>query len=262
MSPHPTMRLPVARSVLGLGAITLGCLGSTRASAQMVEAGIARDAKLGTPLECLHVALLDSAGNAIAHTVTDAAGQFQLEAPRPGAYRVQFQIYRWEPLVGPVDTLAEGSFKQRIYPLSFTGMLVQDSVWEHPPSGISGRDNREKYRNLVQFLRRSESDSTWRSRTAVITDLGMRYPTQQRLRGAAGSVLARFIVDSTGRARPDSWHSLVVTHPDFEKAVKSSLPRARWTPAKLAGRPVCELTMDFTRFFRDHDVYNIVLETR
>ena len=95
----------------------------------MVEAGVARDVKLGTPLECLHVALLDSTGYPIAHTVTDSSGQFLLEAPRPGAYRVQFLIHRWEPLVGPVDTLAEGSFKQRIYPLSFTSMLVHDSAW-------------------------------------------------------------------------------------------------------------------------------------
>ena len=98
-----------------------------RLSAQLVEAGVARDAKLGTPLDCLHVALLDSAGRAIQHTVTDSSGQFMLEAPRPGRYRVQFLIYRWEPLVGPVDTLAEGAFKHRVYPLTFANMLVADT---------------------------------------------------------------------------------------------------------------------------------------
>lgn len=228
----------------------------------MVEAGIARDGKLGTPLECLHVALIDTTGAPVAHTVTDSAGQFQLEAPRPGVYRVQFQIYRWEPLVGPLDTLVEGSFKQRSYPLSFVNMLVQDSVWENPSYGLASRENREKYRNLHTFMRRFESDSTWRSRSPIRTELGIRYPEQQRRHDKAGSVLARFIVDTTGRARPGSWQSLVVTHPDFEKAVKNSMPKARWTPATLAGRPVCELVMDFTRFFRDHEIYNIVLETR
>src|SRR5439155_17019054 len=111
---HPrSLRLSLAL----LGAATLACLVPANLSAQLVEAGVARDAKRGTPLECLHVALLDSAGRAIQHTVTDATGQFLLEAPRPGRYRVQFVIYRWEPLVGSVDTLAEGAFKHFVYPL-------------------------------------------------------------------------------------------------------------------------------------------------
>jgi hypothetical protein len=255
-------RHPLIRTRALLGTAFLACLASNDLLAQMVEAGVARDAKLGTPLECLHVALLDSTDRAIAHTVTDSAGQFLLEAPRPGAYRVQFLIYRWEPLVGPVDTLAEGSFKQRIYPLSFTSMLVHDSARGRPSNDADTRENREKYRHLESFLRRFESDSTWRSRQAIVSDLGIRYPAQQVMRGGAGTVLARFIVDSTGRARPESWQSIIATHPDFEKAVKGTMPKARWKPANLAGRPVCELTMDFTRFYRDHEVLRIVLETR
>jgi hypothetical protein len=84
-------------------------------------------------------------------TVTDSAGRFQLEAPRPGAYRVQFQIYRWEPLVGPLDTLTEGSFKQRMYPLSFNDMLGQDSSWRDPRNGLADRENRDWYRKLEAF---------------------------------------------------------------------------------------------------------------
>jgi hypothetical protein len=96
----------------------------------------------------------------------------------------------------------------------------------------------------------------------IVKDPNIVYPVSQRNRDP-GSVLARFIVDSTGRARRGSWQPLVVTHPDFEKAVRSSLAQARWTPAKLAGRPVCELTMDLTRFFRDdRSIHGIVLETR
>ena len=256
------LRLPLFRIRALLGTAFLACLASTDLHGQVVEAGIARDAKLGTPLECLHVALIDSTDRTIAHTVTDSAGQFLLEAPRPGAYRVQFLIFQWEPLVGPVDTLAEGSFKQRIYPLSFTGMLVHDSAWGRPHNDGATRENREKYRNLVTFLRRFESDTTWRSRQAIVNDIGIRYPAQQIMRGGAGSVLARFIVDSTGRARPESWQTLTATHPDFEKAVKVTMPKARWTPAKLGGRPVCELTMDFTRFYRDHEILRIVMDTR
>jgi hypothetical protein len=46
------------------------------------------------------------------------------------------------------------------------------------------------------------------------------------------STLARalFIVDSTGKTRPDSWHLTNATHPDFEKAVVKSIQRTenRW----------------------------------
>ena len=48
------------------------------------ENGLARDAKLHTPLECLHVALVDPSDRAVANAVTDAQGMFVLVAPEPG----------------------------------------------------------------------------------------------------------------------------------------------------------------------------------
>ena len=232
------------------------------ASAQIVEAGVARDATLGTPLECLHVALIDSAGSPLAHTVTDAAGQFQLEAPRPGVYRVQFLIYGWEPLVGPLDTLVQGSWKEKAYPLSFSERVkLPGEVATRAPS--SPQDNRERYQKLNVILRNGESDSTWRSREAIhLSDHAIRYPDRRLGTNDTGVVLARFIVDSTGRARPNSWRTLAATHRDFVDAVSRTMPKTRWTPARLAGRPVCELVMDYTRFYRDGSGHQIVLETR
>ena len=241
--------------------VGLSCLHSSRLGAQIVEAGIARDAKLGSPLECLHVALLDSTGSAIAHTVTDSAGQFQLEAPQPGAYRLQFLVYGWEPLVGPVDTLADGSFKQRIYPLTFANMLVPDSSYERPREGVTARETRDKYKRLETYLRGLEG-GTWRSRRAIPQGIEIRYPDRLRAAGVAGSVLGRFIVDSTGRARTDSWLTIAATHPAFENAVRGSLQQSRWQPALNGSRAVCELIFDYTRFYLDYDVARIVFQTR
>src|SRR5688500_3500996 len=70
--------------------------------------GIARDARLGTPLSCLHVSLIDAGERAVAHTVTDSAGTFVLVAPGPGVYRVGFDIFGWDRLLGPADTLRDG----------------------------------------------------------------------------------------------------------------------------------------------------------
>jgi hypothetical protein len=163
------------RSLAILGAATLACLAPARLSAQMVEAGVARDAKLGTPLACLHVALLDSAGKAIQHTVTDAKGQFLLEAPRPGKYRVQFVIYRWEPLAGPVDTLTEGTSKQRVYPLTFANMLIADTSSVRQ-QGADAHDNKEKVQAIDDLLRADESYSGWQIRRAMRFAYGLKYP--------------------------------------------------------------------------------------
>ena len=256
---HPrSLRLSLAI----LGAATLACLAPARLSAQLVEAGVARDAKLGTPLACLHVALLDSAGRAVQHTVTDSIGQFLLEAPRPGRYRVQFLVYRWEPLAGPVVTLAEGAFKHRVYPLTFANMLVADTSSVRQQGAAAKRDSREKVQAIDDLLRADESYAGWQSRRAMRFSYGLKYPADLFTKGVGGSVLARFIVDRTGLARPGSWVTLFASHPQFEEAVKSKLPDARWMPAQNAGRPVCELVMDYTRFYTQNSEGNIVMVTR
>ena len=75
-------------------------------------------------------------------------------------------------------------------------------------------------------------------------------------------MLARFIVDRTGLARKDSWVTLFASHPQFEEAVRSTLSDARWIPAQNGGRPVCELVMDYTRFYTQDKTGNIVMVTR
>jgi hypothetical protein len=251
-----------ARRVLALGAVALFSLRPAVASAQIVEEGIARDGKLGTPLECLHVALLDSSGQAIAHTVTDSEGRFLLEAARPGVYRLRFSMFAWEPLVAPPDTLTEGAFKQRAYPLEFVNMLVADTAYIRLAEGQTPGAMREKYRHVDSLMRSGESDSGWRSRRPLPTPMELTYPTKQRREGVTGSVLARFIVDSTGRAREESLQTLYASHPDFEAEIRSSLPRSRWLPARIGGKPVCEMTMDFSRFFLEGSIARIVLYTR
>jgi len=228
----------------------------------MVEAGIARDAKLNVPLECLHVALLDSAGRAVVHTVTDSAGRFQLEAPAPGAYRVQFHVYGWGALAGPIDTLVEGSFKQRSYPLAFADLLLPDTTFDRPPNELTRREVLERRAHFEAYLRRYEADSAWVSRRVRPNGIEVHYPGYLRAARIQGSVLAYFIVDSTGRARPDSWRPISVTHPEFGKVVREGLPRSRWKPALSRGQASCELTLDFTRFYLESGVAHIVLQTR
>ena len=253
----PRSRRAVHRFLL----LLVTTIGATRASAQPTMAGIARDANLGTPLQCLHVAMIDSANRAVAHTVTDSAGQFMLEAQRAGAYRVEFIIPGWEHLSSLPDTLTEADFHQREYPLTFTKMTGADSVL-----GMMPRMRRDELspeaRGRMEADRRREAEGAWASVRAVPgAGSPVRYPNRLRELGVGGWVLAQFVVDSTGKARPESWQLVHATHADFETVRRKSLEGQRWTPARNGDTRVCELVRDYTRFFVDGNVANVVFSS-
>ncbi|MBW8768168.1 MAG: hypothetical protein JF589_00255 [Gemmatimonadetes bacterium] len=197
------------------------------------ESGVARDAKTGAPLRCLHVILVDSADHAIAHTVTDSAGTFVLVAPETGIYRVGFEIFGWERLVGPVDTLHEGELRERAYPLTFAVALHGDSL---TPGG-----------DLIAALRHRESDA-WHSASVATPDAAIRYPRRMALMRLSGDVVAQYVVDEQGRVPGDSWRPLTFTNDDFLTALRAHLPTMRYQPARLAGHPVCELVRNRVSF--------------
>jgi hypothetical protein len=192
------------------------------------ESGIARDARSSAPLACLHVMLLDSADRAVVHAVTDSAGTFVLVAPTAGTYRVGFEIFGWDRLVGPVDTLRDGDMRERAYPLAFG----------ESPAGAEP-DPTE--------LRRRE-DASWHSAAAARPDADIRYPVSMRRPGTAGSVVVQYVVDVNGRVRADSWRPIASTHPDYLAALRAHAPAMRYEPARLDGRPVCQLVRNEVRF--------------
>jgi protein TonB len=67
------------------------------------------------------------------------------------------------------------------------------------------------------------------------------YPPALRAASLEGSVVARFVVDTTGRAEPQSIVLLDATHPLFAEAVRHALLRSRYVPAMLGDRPVRQL---------------------
>lgn len=192
------------------------------------ESGIARDARGSAPLACLHVALLDTADRAVAHTVTDSAGTFVLVAPEPGVFRVGFEIFGWERLVGPVDTLRAGDVRERVYPLEFGDSLAGDRPG---PAELRQRE-----------------DASWHSAVATRPDADIRFPVSMRGSRMPGSVVVQYVVDADGRVRADSWRPIVSTHPDYLAALRAHAPAMRYEPARLDGRPVCQLLRNEVRF--------------
>ncbi|HKH92120.1 MAG TPA: carboxypeptidase-like regulatory domain-containing protein [Gemmatimonadaceae bacterium] len=219
----------VARLARALCAATVPLLSPLLATAQPpAESGIARDMRTRAPLACLHVALVDSSQRAVAHTVTDSGGTFVLVAPSAGIYRVAFEVFGWEQLLGPVDTLRDGEMREREYPLEFG---------ELPASGGQ----------TLAELRRLETGD-WRSAAAANPDADIRFPKSMRGAATSGDVLAEYVVDERGRVRPESWRPIASTNPDFLAAVRAHVPVMRYQPARLNGRPSCQLVRNQVRF--------------
>ena len=218
-----------ARVTRALCAATVPLLWPLLASAQPpAESGIARDTRTRTPLACLHVALVDSSRHAVVHTVTDSGGTFVLVAPSAGIYRVAFEVFGWEQLLGPVDTLRDGEMRERVYPLEFD---------EQPANGGP----------TLADLRRLETGD-WHSALAANPDADIRFPKSMRGAATSGSVLAEYVVDERGRVRSESWRPIASTHPDFLAAVRAHVPAMRYQPARLNGRPTCQLVRNQVRF--------------
>lgn len=67
---------------------------------------------------------------------------------------------------------------------------------------------------------------------------GPEYPPDLMAQGIEGSVLATFVVDTTGRPDLRTYIALESTHPRFSLAVRDALPRMKFKPAKRGPVPV------------------------
>jgi TonB family protein len=67
------------------------------------------------------------------------------------------------------------------------------------------------------------------------------YPESMLRRRIEGMVIVQYVVDTLGRADTTSFRVIQATHPDFARAVKSTLPQMRFRPAIMANRLVPQL---------------------
>ena len=75
-----------------------------------------------------------------------------------------------------------------------------------------------------------------------------KYPAVLESSGIAGEVQAQFVVSSSGKADMDSFKVLKSTNELFTQAVKSVLPRMRFSPAQIGGKPVNQLVQQSFQF--------------
>ncbi len=72
---------------------------------------------------------------------------------------------------------------------------------------------------------------------------GPEYPERLLRARVEGAVLARFIVDSTGRADPVSFIAVQTSDTAFTSAVRRALPGMKFSPATLRGVPVAQVVV-------------------
>ena len=82
----------------------------------------------------------------------------------------------------------------------------------------------------------------------VLPGKGPAFPEVLRSVGTQGTVLAQFVVDSTGRVIVDTFTALQSDHPLFTASVRSALTRMRFVPAEIAGRRVVQLVQQPFQF--------------
>jgi protein TonB len=75
-----------------------------------------------------------------------------------------------------------------------------------------------------------------------------KYPSVLESSGIAGEVQAQFVVTSSGKADMDSFKVLKSSNELFTQAVKNVLPRMRFSPAMIGGKPVNQLVQQSFQF--------------
>jgi hypothetical protein len=189
-------------------------------SAQGYIGGFVLDSATKAPIPCTVVALLDTAGHAVARQVTIDNGAFQFDAPPHGTYRLAFALWDFETLLAASEELDPTTEHARTYALNCRMVTdaarrpsraqYPDSASDAPPKPLLGQGNVPE---LTSALRNSG----------------------QRDFSATFDVL----VDSTGKAVPSSVKVTSSTDPRYGEVIEKFLKGAKFKPARLDHHPVC-----------------------
>jgi hypothetical protein len=203
-----------------------------------VFTGLARDADTRAPLACARVALEDSAQNVVATDRTGKSGTFVLHTPRPGTYRVRVETFGWAPAYGPPQAAGADEMKQHEYLVRFVEQLLT------PRRGMAFDAFQPAYPAAVSTAPVGEERAA--ATTPVVPGVTLGGSESTPILGIIGSAPAgttwiQFVVDSTGRVDPASLILPPTTSTPAAASVRSVLPRVRFSPAREAGKPTCEL---------------------
>lgn len=206
--------------------------------------GRALDGESRKPLACASVALEDSAQNVVARERTGAEGTFVLNAPRPGTYRVRVETPGWAPVYGPTELAKADEEKQHEYLVKFSEQMLTARYLRETMSGDG-----EHARPISVRIDPTGGDARGaKNHAAAPIAQGVTLGGSEAMpilgivgRAPSGTSWMQFVVDSTGRVDTGSISLPADTSSKRLASVTSVLPRVRFSPAREAGKPVCEL---------------------
>ena len=210
--------LPMAWMRISLS-IALLCVAAPL-SAPGYVGGFVLDSATKAPLPCVVVALLDTAGHAVARQLTIDNGAFQFDAPPRGTYRLGFALWDYETLFAASEELDPTTEHARTYALNFR--MVTDTA---------RRPGRAQY-----------PDSASDAPPKPLLNPGSFPPLPSALRGKRPndfSATFDVLVDSTGHTVPSSVKVTNSTDPLYGEMIEKFLKNVKYKPARLDHHPVC-----------------------
>lgn len=195
------------------------------AQAQELLGGYAVDARRNSPLACLDVVLLDSAGTVLRSTVSGPDGGFQLFAPAGIPLTLRFEAWGAHPVDASVAPIVAGTEDVRRYRLDF----------------IPAFDTVGNKIDAVRTLRRFPP-------MPAVDVARPGWPTDMRQIGQDGNVVLRVLVDTTGRIRREGIEVLGTTHPSFTASAVAFHLRERYRVIPYEGVKRCEVIFQWHRF--------------
>ena len=200
------MRLVTLISSLA-GLVLVGAVPST-ASAQTI-AGIVIDAASRLPLRQVDVHVLGDSGRTVADARTDTLGIFYAMVLTGGVYRVRFVLDSTTWFDSDTVRVASDGYAERQFVVRLPRVYAELEV---------------------------EKQVRVRSSSAL-----PRYPAALRNLNIEGSVLAQFVVDTTGRAQMSTFKVLRASHGDFILAVREAVSRMSFYPAEIGQHKVRQM---------------------
>ncbi|MGZ8493449.1 MAG: energy transducer TonB [Gemmatirosa sp.] len=207
-----------ARAPLAL--LVLAPLTPRVARAQLL-AGAAMDDATRAPAIGLPVRLLRLTDGA-APVVVDSGrtyerGLFQIVAPGPGIYQLEFGMANHRATRGPIDTLAADARSQREYALPITSGGVEVPYMETQVQERAQLQGRPRAPNVVEEMRRAG------------------------LRDGQLEVVTEFVVDAQGKPEPGTLRVVRATNPVLEPPARDAVIALRFKPAAIGGIAVRQI---------------------
>jgi protein TonB len=187
----------------------------------------------------VHVAIIVSAAIATVHvsraaqtTVVDTALVFltqprpQPEQPAPPPPDIGAPLKGFQTLVAPIDIPADippVDLQEKFDPRDYSGIGVEGGV----ATGMTPTGPEQVY-----------AEALVEEKPSLVTAPVLKYPELLRQAGVQGRVVVRAIIDTSGRAEPNSIKIMQSPSPGFEQPSRNWILHALFHPARVRGRAV------------------------